>query len=137
MRKIFIVTETGGDLLKEDIEKYGICIVPMHVSMEGKSLDDGAFPTTDIFDSYKRTKKLPMTSATNPAEYKDMFENDTDYIANKGYNGAIDTVWADLVASKAGVSADKGAALSGASAWIENVNLSPLFIVLYSLFPSE
>ena len=74
MKKIFIVTETGGDLLKEDIEKYGICLVPMHVTIEGKSLDDGAFPTTDIFESYKRTKKLPMTSATNPAEYKDMFE---------------------------------------------------------------
>ncbi len=54
-------------------------------------------------------------------KYKSIFENDTDYITNKGYNGAIDTVWAELVASKNNVSADKSAALSGAAAWINNV----------------
>ena len=28
MKKIFIVTETGGDLMKADIERYGIKVVP-------------------------------------------------------------------------------------------------------------
>lgn len=74
MPKTIIVAETGADLPKETASKYNIKIVPMHVSMEGKSLNDGEFPTTDVFESYKRTKKLPMTSATNPEEYKDMFE---------------------------------------------------------------
>ncbi len=74
MPKTIIVAETGADLTKEITDKYNIKIVPMHVSMEGKSLNDGGFPVTDVFESYKRTKKLPMTSATNPEEYKDMFE---------------------------------------------------------------
>lgn len=74
MSKTIIVAETGADLSTDEISRYGIRIVPMHVSMEGKSLDDGAFPPTDVFESYERTKKLPMTSATNPSEYKDMFE---------------------------------------------------------------
>lgn len=74
MSKTIIVAETGADLTKEIADKYNIKIVPMHVSMEGKSLNDGEFPVTDVFESYKRTKKLPMTSATNPEEYKDMFE---------------------------------------------------------------
>ncbi len=74
MPKFVIVAETGADLTKETIDRYNIKIVPMHVSMEGKSLNDGEFPVTDLFESYARTKKLPMTSATNPEEYKDMFE---------------------------------------------------------------
>ncbi|MCD8037359.1 MAG: DegV family EDD domain-containing protein [Clostridiales bacterium] len=74
MPKFVIVAETGADLTKETIDRYNIKTVPMHVSMEGKSLNDGEFPVTDLFESYARTKKLPMTSATNPEEYKDMFE---------------------------------------------------------------
>lgn len=54
-------------------------------------------------------------------KYMSIFENDTDYITNKGYNGAIDTVWADLVAVKQNVSANKWEALGGAAEWIENV----------------
>lgn len=74
MKKYYIVTETGGDLMPADVEKYGIEVVPMHVQMEGESRDDGAFPVTDIFESYRRTKVLPKTSATNPHEYKEAFD---------------------------------------------------------------
>ena len=74
MKKYYIVTETGGDLFKSDAEKYEIEIVPMHVQMEGESRDDGAFPVTDVFESYRRTKVLPKTSATNPHEYKEAFD---------------------------------------------------------------
>ena len=74
MKNIYIVTETGGDLFQSDARKYEIEVVPMHVQMEGESRDDGAFPVTDIFDSYKRTKILPKTSATNPHEYKQAFD---------------------------------------------------------------
>ncbi len=75
MKNTYIVTETGGDLFASDAKKYDIRIVPMHVSIEGESLDDGAFPVTDIFDSYKRTKVLPKTSATNPHEYEQAFKD--------------------------------------------------------------
>lgn len=74
MKKIFIVTETGGDLMKADIERYGIKVVPMHVQIEDESRDDGTFPVTDIFESYRRTKVLSKTSATNPREYRQAFD---------------------------------------------------------------
>ncbi len=54
-------------------------------------------------------------------KYLSIFANDTDYIANKGYNGDIDTVWSDLTAAKAEVSSDKNAMLSASNAWINNV----------------
>lgn len=74
MKKYYIVTETGGDLMQADIERYGVEVVPMHVQMEGESRDDGAFPVTEIFEIYRRTKVLPKTSATNPHEYKETFD---------------------------------------------------------------
>ncbi len=74
MKKYYIVTETGGDLLAEDIEKYGIEVVPMHVQMENESKDDGAFPVSEVFESYGRTKVLPKTSGSNPHEYTQAFE---------------------------------------------------------------
>ncbi len=74
MKKYYIVTETGGDLFRSDAEKYEIEIVPMHVQMEGESRDDGAFPVTEVFESYRRTKVLPKTSATNPHEYAQAFD---------------------------------------------------------------
>ncbi|MBQ8603547.1 MAG: DegV family EDD domain-containing protein [Oscillospiraceae bacterium] len=74
MAKYYIVTETGGDLLPQDTERYGIKIVPMHVQMEGETLDDGSFSPVEIFRSYERTKQLPKTSATNPHEYRQAFD---------------------------------------------------------------
>ena len=74
MTKYYIVTETGGDLLAEDVERYGIKIVPMHVQMEGETRDYGAFSPGEIFSSYQRTKQLPKTSATNPHEYRQAFD---------------------------------------------------------------
>jgi len=75
MKKIYIVTESGCDLMPEDIEKYGITVVPMHVQIKGESRDDGSFPVEEIFRSYETTKTLPKTSATNPHEYREAFDS--------------------------------------------------------------
>ena len=74
MKRLFIVTETGGDLMPADVERYGIKVVPMHVQMEGETRDDGSFSPVEIFESYERTKVLPKTSATNPHEYRTAFD---------------------------------------------------------------
>jgi len=74
MAKIVIVAESGGDLMKQDIEKYGIEVVPMHVQMENKTFDDGTFPPTEIFSCYDRTGSLPHTSASNPRDYRRVFD---------------------------------------------------------------
>jgi len=73
MNKIFIVTETGSDLSKEEINPYNIKIVPMHVTMDGENLNDGEFDPNLIFEYYHKNNKLPTTSATNPNEYLDAF----------------------------------------------------------------
>ena len=75
MSGTIIVAESGGDIPASIETEYGINIVPMHISIEGESFDDGNnFPVQDIFDYHKRTGKLPSTSATNPEEYRTMFQ---------------------------------------------------------------
>ncbi|MCD8152406.1 MAG: DegV family EDD domain-containing protein [Clostridiales bacterium] len=73
MREIIFSTETGSDMPKDMAEKYGVRIVPMHLSMGGEDYEDGSFPVDRVYDYYKETKKVPTTSTTNVGEYIDLF----------------------------------------------------------------
>lgn len=75
MSRKVIVAESGCDMPKNLVNEYDIKIVPMHVAMDGKNLNDDEFPVTEVFSYYNSTKKLPTTSATSPDEYKTMFES--------------------------------------------------------------
>lgn len=70
MSKIVLVAETGSDITKEIAVKYNIKIVPMHVSFENETLDDGTFSVKKITDYYKITGKLPKTSGCNPGDFE-------------------------------------------------------------------
>ena len=62
MSKMILVAESGSDITPEMAQENGIVIVPMHVSFGGKTYDDGTFPTTEMFDYYKKHRELPRTS---------------------------------------------------------------------------
>lgn len=74
MRKFIIVTESGADIPLDLAKLHNIHVVPMHVIMESKSYADGSISITDLYDYYKRTKKVPSTSAANPSDYVHSFE---------------------------------------------------------------
>lgn len=74
MKQIILLAETGSDISYEMAEKYGIRIVPMHVTMGDESLDDGSFPTEKICDYYKDTGKLPKTSGCTPDDFMKEFD---------------------------------------------------------------
>lgn len=73
MRKIILSTESGADLPRDLAGKHEIQVVPMHVIMDGKDYLDGFLPVEDIYDYYRRTKKIPSTTATNVHEYQEFF----------------------------------------------------------------
>ncbi len=74
MRPIILMAETGSDINAAMAAEYGIEIVPMHVSFDGKTYDDGAFPVEDIVDYYKRTGKVPTTSGSTPEDFQLAFD---------------------------------------------------------------
>lgn len=73
MRRIILSTESGADVPKDLVEKHQIQVVPMHVIMDGKDYLDGGLSVEEVFDYYRRTKKIPSTAATNVQEYHDLF----------------------------------------------------------------
>jgi len=74
MKKIIVVAETGSDITKELAEKYGIEMVPMHVSFDTETMDDASFPAQKIVDFYKETGKLPKTSGSTPEDFITKFD---------------------------------------------------------------
>lgn len=74
MEKIILLVETGADVPAELAKELDIEIVPMHVEMNGVTLDDGAFPVENILDYYKDGHKLPKTSGSTPFDFEAMFD---------------------------------------------------------------
>lgn len=74
MPKIIITAESGSDITKEQALQYGIEIVPMHVTMGDKTLDDGSFPVSDICDFYDKNGTLPKTSASTTYDFEVVFD---------------------------------------------------------------
>ena len=61
MTDIILTVESGSDIPQELAQRYGIYVVPMHITFGDDTKDDGAFPVTDICDYYSATGKRPMT----------------------------------------------------------------------------
>ena len=81
--KIIIASDSTTDLGPELIQKYGIKILPLGVTMSGKEYTDGVDINPDmIYENYEKTSELPKTSAVNLSSFEDFFEEYT----SKGYS---------------------------------------------------
>lgn len=74
MTPIILVAETGSDITPELASRYGIRIVPMHVTFDNETLDNGSFPAEKIRDYYQQTGKLPKTSGSTPDDFMKIFD---------------------------------------------------------------
>lgn len=78
-KNIIISSDSTCDLSPELIERYQIQILPMGVTLGGKSYHDGVdISPDDIYAHHAKTGELPKTSAINIAEYLDYFEKLTE-----------------------------------------------------------
>lgn len=74
MSSIILLAETGSDITPELAAKHNVRLVPMHVSMDDQTLDDGTFPAEDIHAYYERTGKTPTTSGSTPYDFEKILE---------------------------------------------------------------
>ena len=74
MKSIILVAESGSDITPELAAAYGIRIVPMHVTFDHETLDDGSFPVQKICDFYHETGRLPKTSGSTPEDFNQIFD---------------------------------------------------------------
>lgn len=91
--KILIASDSTTDLSPELIEKYGIKILPMGITVGDKTYIDGVDINPEmIYDNYSKTGQLPKTSAINIAEFSDFFEKYT----SEGYSIVMFTISAEM-----------------------------------------
>lgn len=74
MANIILLAETGSDIPQAIADREGIYLVPMHVSFDKETKDDGTFPADDICTYYKETGILPKTSGSVPEDFISVFE---------------------------------------------------------------
>ncbi|MCQ2815611.1 MAG: DegV family protein, partial [Bacilli bacterium] len=67
MNKVKIIVDSTVDLTKEIYEKYDIEVLPLNVSFEEETYQDGVnLDITTLFKKVEETGKLPHTSACSP-----------------------------------------------------------------------
>jgi len=106
VKKIIILAESGADIPLDLATLHNIQVIPMHVIMGDSSYLDGSIPVTEVYDYYKKTKKIPSTSATNPEEFHLLFkkikdENPGCIILHIGYTSKASCAYQNaLIASE-------------------------------------
>lgn len=108
MKKYIILTESGTDLPLNLIRLHHIRVLPMNIAMDGINYPDGSIPVTEVYDYYKRTNKIPTTSAVNPDEYRNMFkkiaeENPDDIVLHIGYSSKASCTYQNAVIASEGM----------------------------------
>ena len=76
---IRIITDSASDITREEAEKLGIEVVPLHVIFGNDVFMDGVDITHDEFyTKLENCEELPKTSQTNPAGFVEVFEKYID-----------------------------------------------------------
>ena len=62
MSDIVILAETGSDVPASEAAELGIELVPMHVSIGQKTIDDGDLAPAEMLEECRQLGVLPRTS---------------------------------------------------------------------------
>ena len=87
--KVLILSDSTCDLSPELVERWGVKILPLGVSLGEKEYSDGVDITPDdIYAHYEQKKELPKTAAVNIAEFSSEFKKYTE----QGYSLVVFTI---------------------------------------------
>ena len=76
MSKVIISADSTCDLSPELVERYGVHVIPLHVTLGDNTYFDGVdMNAEDIYTYYDENKALPTTSAINIDEYTEFFKS--------------------------------------------------------------
>lgn len=74
MAGTIISTDSPADVPAEIRERYDIRVIPLHIILDDDCFEDGVnIQPDDLYAFYKKTGRLPKTSAVSVAEYTDFF----------------------------------------------------------------
>ncbi len=74
MSEIIIVAETGSDVPAAEAAELGIELVPMHVSIGDRTIDDGTLDPAEMLEECRQLGVLPKTSGCTPGDFAKVFD---------------------------------------------------------------
>ena len=75
MARTIISTDSPADVPEEIRERYDIRVIPLHIILDDDCFEDGVnIQPDDLYAFYKKSGRLPKTSAVSVAEYTDFFK---------------------------------------------------------------
>ena len=74
MPRIVITAETGCDIPAAEAAELGVTLVPMHVSVGEKTLDDGEISPAEMLEQCRQIGVLPKTSGCTPGDFQVAFD---------------------------------------------------------------
>lgn len=74
MPKIVITAETGCDVTPAEAAELGVVLVPMHVTVGGKTIDDGELTSAEMLERCRQLGVLPKTSGCTPHDFQVVFD---------------------------------------------------------------
>ena len=74
MADIVITAETGCDVPAAEAAELGIALVPMHVSMGSRTIDDGELSAAEMLEQCRQLGVLPKTSGCTPGDFQVAFD---------------------------------------------------------------
>lgn len=79
MAKIKVVTDSSVQLTPEEIDKYGITVVPLTITIDGQTYTDGVDISREEFvKKMDASKELPKTSQPSIGVFEKVFKDLTD-----------------------------------------------------------
>ena len=74
MPKIVITAETGCDVTPAEAAELGVVLVPMHVTVGEKTIDDGELTSAEMLERCRQLGMLPKTSGCTPHDFQVVFD---------------------------------------------------------------
>ena len=74
MPKIVITAETGCDVAPAEAAELGVVLVPMHVTVGEKTIDDGELTSAEMLERCRQLGVLPKTSGCTPHDFQVVFD---------------------------------------------------------------
>lgn len=75
MKMIKIVTDSTCDLSKEEVEELNVHVIPLSISIDGKTYIDGTDMTPDLFiEKMKQSEELPKSSQPAVGEFVELYD---------------------------------------------------------------
>ena len=74
MGRIIITAETGCDVPAAEAAELGVTLVPMHVTIGDKTIDDGTIAPAEMLEQCRQLGVLPRTSGCVPADFTAAFD---------------------------------------------------------------